>query len=106
KPGAAQAGFFSFSHGGGPQCQGGASAWATIPANKITYKNTVQYIIAKDCLQCHSIPFRNLTTYDNVKLYVDNGLLKTMIQPGGPMHRFSKQDSKYIIDWINNGAPR
>ena len=106
KPNAKQAGFFT--NQGGPACQGpvGSAPWTTMPANKLTYKNSIQYILAKDCLQCHSIPFRNLTTYSNVKIYVDNGLLKNLIQPGGSMHRFARQDSKYIIAWINNGAPK
>jgi hypothetical protein len=105
KPNAKQAGFFN--NPGGPACQKSINSapWISMPANQITYKNSIQYILAKDCLQCHSIPFRNLTTYSNVKIYVDNGLLKNLIQPGGPMHRFARQDSKYIIAWINNGAP-
>jgi len=105
KSNAQQAGFFTGMHG--PACQTPhSSPWTTIPANKLTYDNSIQYILAKDCLQCHSIPFRNLTTYNNVKIYVDNGLLKNLVQPGGPMHRFARQDSKYIIAWINNGAPK
>ncbi|MBF0120640.1 MAG: hypothetical protein HQK79_17570 [Desulfobacterales bacterium] len=74
--------------------------------NQITYSNTIQYVFAKDCLRCHSGPFRNLTTYRNVKIYVDNGLLKDLVQIGGQMHRFAGPDSKLIITWINNGAPR
>jgi hypothetical protein len=80
------------------------------PANanrgQITYGNTIKQILAKDCLRCHSDPFRNLTTYGNVKIYVDNGLLKTLVRVGGPMHRFAGPDSRLIIVWINNGAPQ
>ncbi len=70
----------------------------------ITYHNTIQAILAKDCLRCHSGQFRNLTTYDNVKIYVDNGLLKQLVQRGGPMHRFACQDSRLIIAWVDQGA--
>ncbi|MBF0119401.1 MAG: hypothetical protein HQK79_11240 [Desulfobacterales bacterium] len=73
--------------------------------NRITYNNTIKYILVKDCLRCHSGQFRNLTTYKNLKIYVDNGLLKTLVQRGGPMHRFAGPDSHAIIAWINNGAP-
>lgn len=72
----------------------------------ITYENTIQYVIAGDCLRCHAGPFRNLTTYENVKMYVDNGLLKTLVQPGGQMHRFAGPDARLFLIWIRNGAPR
>jgi len=77
-----------------------------VPLDQITYSNTIKYILAKDCLECHSIPFRNLTTYQNVKYYADNGLLKSLVQYGGGMHRFAGPDSHAIIAWINHGAPQ
>ena len=73
---------------------------------QITYDNTIHDVLKKDCLRCHSGHFRNLTTYQNVKIYVANGLLKTLVQLGGPMHRFAGPDSRLIIAWVNNGAPR
>ena len=76
------------------------------PSGQITYDNTIKGVLSKDCLRCHSGPFRNLTTYKNVKMYVDNGLLKTLVLPGGPMHRFSGPDTRPIIAWINRGAPQ
>lgn len=72
----------------------------------VTYNNGIRQILAKDCLRCHSGPFRNLTTYDNVKVYVDNGLLKSLVSIGGPMHRFAGPDSHAIIAWIDSGAPQ
>ena len=75
------------------------------PNGQITYSNTIKQVLARDCLRCHSGPFRNLTTYKNVKMYADNGLLKTLVLPGGPMHRFSGPDTREIIAWINSGAP-
>lgn len=83
--------------GGGPGAAGGKK--------KITYENTIQFILAERCLRCHSGPFRNLTTYENVRIYVDNGLLKTLVQPGGPMHRFAGPDSRKIVQWVDSGAP-
>ncbi len=71
---------------------------------QVTYHNTIKHILAKDCLRCHSGPFRNLTTYENVKRYADNGLLKTLVLPGGPMHRFAGPDTREIVLWINSGA--
>ena len=91
-------------------CPGGAGNFqgngAAVPDVPITYENTIKYVIAGDCLRCHSGPFRNLTTYKNVKMYVDNGLLKTLVQPGGQMHRFAGPDTRFFLIWINNGAPR
>nr|WCC90949.1 magnetosome protein Mad1 [Desulfobacteraceae bacterium] len=104
QPGAAQAGFFSFPHHPA-QCMQ-PSPWANTPPDQITYTNTIKFIIAKDCLQCHSGQFRNLTTYSNVKFYVDNGLLKLLVKPGGPMHRFAGPDTHYILAWIKNKAPK
>lgn len=77
-----------------------------VSLDQINYSNTIKYILTKDCMECHSIPFRNLSTYKNVKYYVDNGLLKRLVQLGGSMHRFAGPDSQYIIAWINNGAPK
>ncbi|MBF0234329.1 MAG: hypothetical protein HQK65_15015 [Desulfamplus sp.] len=77
-----------------------------VPMDKITYSNTIQYVLARDCLGCHSDKFRNLTTYENVKIYVDNGLLKSLVQRGGPMHRFAGPDSRLIILWADKGGPR
>ena len=80
---------------------------ADIPqGTDLTYTNGIRQVLAKDCLRCHSGPFRNLTTYKNVKIYVDNGLLKTLVSLGGPMHRFAGPDSRLIITWIENGAPQ
>ncbi len=77
----------------------------TPSADRVTYTNTIKYVLEGDCMQCHSGKFRNLSTYKNVKMYVDNGLLKTLVRLGGPMHRFAGPDSKIIITWINQGAP-
>jgi hypothetical protein len=90
---------------GGLQCTPGGTP-LNVNKGQITYDNTIKQILAKDCLRCHSGPFRNLTTYKNVKMYVDNGLLKTLVPLGGPMHRFAGPDTRQIIMWINNGAAR
>lgn len=88
-----------------PGCvRGNPEAKAT--TGQITYSNRIKDILAADCLRCHSDPFRNLTTYENVRMYVDNGLLELLTQRGGPMHRFAGPDSREIIAWIRSGAPR
>jgi hypothetical protein len=46
-----------------------------------------------------------LTTYENLKVYVDNGLLQILVQRGGPMHRFAGPDSRKILGWVKDGAP-
>ena len=97
------AGFGSIPGTGGPMHGRHAGGQ---PGRQVTYDNTVKYILAKDCLRCHSGPFRNLTTYEKVKMYADNGLLKTLVLPGGPMHRFAGPDTHQIILWINSGAQR
>lgn len=74
--------------------------------DRITYNNAVRYIFKQDCLRCHSGRFRNLTTYENAKRYADNGLLESLVQLGGPMHRFAGPDSRLIITWIHQGAPQ
>jgi len=90
-----------------PPCPApGTNGAATSQGAQVTYTGTIKDVLAKDCLRCHSGPFRNMTTYKNVKMYVDNGLLKTLVLPGGPMHRFAGPDTRLFIAWINNGAPR
>lgn len=88
-----------------PVCPNPGTPVHQVPG-QITYNNTIKQILARDCLRCHSGPFRNLTTYENVKMYVDNGLLKTLVVPGGPMHRFAGPDTHEIVVWINSGAPQ
>ncbi|VEN74098.1 Magnetosome protein Mad1 [Candidatus Desulfarcum epimagneticum] len=77
-----------------------------LPLNKITYDNTIKFVVARDCLECHSGKFRNLTNYSALKFYVDNGLLQTLVSPGGEMHRFAGPDTRFFIAWMNNGAPK
>ena len=73
----------------------------------ITYSNTVQGIITMNCLRCHGGPMRTLRTYNQVRAYVDNGLLMMMVQPGGPMSRFlSAHEAHEIISWIKAGTPQ
>jgi hypothetical protein len=107
KPPGKQAHFFSPDSAGSnrPGCpQRGTPLH--VPADQITYSNSIKYILAGDCLRCHSGRFRNLTTYKNIKMYADNGLLKSLVQLGGPMHRFAGPDSRQIIAWVKNGAPK
>ncbi len=75
-------------------------------AGNITYTNTIADVLNRDCLRCHLGPFRKLTTYEDVKFYVDNGLLETLVMTGGPMHRFAGPDTKFFMMWIRAGAPR
>ncbi|MBF0496555.1 MAG: hypothetical protein HQK58_08285 [Deltaproteobacteria bacterium] len=109
KPGVTQAQFqacppgspgLGLGHNGPPVANSNGSA------AKVTYSNTIKGILTQDCLQCHSGPFRNLTTYQNVKMYVDNGLLKLLVRRGGPMHRFAGPNARIIVDWIDAGAPQ
>ncbi|MEI8346927.1 MAG: hypothetical protein WCG27_05640 [Pseudomonadota bacterium] len=78
----------------------------TINTDQITYTNTISGIIEVSCLRCHSGPFRNLSNYENVKAYADNGLLKTLVEPGGLMNRFSGKNTPDFLEWIKNGAPK
>jgi hypothetical protein len=97
----------AFNRGQGGPGPGGPGGGPVIvkPAGRVTYENSIKFIFAKDCLRCHAGPFRNLTTYDNIKAYVDSGLLKTLVQRGGPMNRFAGRDSRKIIRWVDDGAP-
>jgi hypothetical protein len=77
-----------------------------VPPEKITYSNTIKFIVAKNCLECHSGKFRNLASYGNLRFYADSGLLKKLIIPGGEMHRFSGPDTQTFNNWIINGTPK
>ena len=78
----------------------------TVPLESMTYENTIKFVLAKDCLECHSGQFRNLTTYAKVKYYVDNGLLRLLVSRGGQMHRFAGPDSRLLLQWAAKGAPQ
>jgi hypothetical protein len=108
KPPGKQANFFFSPDPTGsnrPGCPQGRAP-LHVPMGQATYSNSIKYILEGDCLRCHSGQFRNLTTYKNVKMYADNGLLKTLVQLGGPMHRFAGPDSRQIIAWVRSGAPK
>lgn len=79
----------------------------TIPPQqgRVTFSTGVQGVLAKDCLRCHQGPFRKLTTYSEVKAYAGNGLLATMVGPGGLMNRFAGADAQTLLAWIRAGAP-
>jgi mono/diheme cytochrome c family protein len=82
------------------------SQFTNTGSQPITYSNTVAQIVQSNCLRCHGGAIRNLSTYDNLKAYADNGLLMMMIQPGGPMSRFlSADDAHKIISWVKAGSP-
>jgi len=95
----------AFGKGPAPK-ETGKSLMAWKPGDRITYGNSIKSVLAEHCLRCHSGPFRNLTTYKSVKVYVDNGLLTTLVQRGGPMNRFAGAEGSKIIGWVNDGAPR
>lgn len=76
------------------------------PNSNVTYTNTIAGLIEVSCARCHSGPLRNLMTYENVKVYADNGLLPLLVKLGGPMNRFAGKNAQIFIDWAKNGAPR
>jgi len=84
---------------------GGYRAQGNFPGD-ITYTNTIEGLLAQDCLRCHLGPFRKMTTYEEVRMYVDNGLLEVLVAPGGQMHRFAGPDARLFLAWIRAGAPR
>jgi len=71
-----------------------------------TYGGEVQALLSKDCLRCHLGPYRKLTTYEEVKAYVDNGLFQSMLGPDGLMRRFAGADAQALLDWSKASAPR
>ncbi|WP_043601171.1 hypothetical protein [Solidesulfovibrio magneticus] len=92
--------------GGGGQFACPPGAGGQVAPGDLTYTGTIEGLMAQDCLRCHLGPFRKMTTYEDVKMYVDNGLLKTLVEPGGPMHRFAGPDTRVFLAWIDAGAPR
>ena len=81
--------------------QSGPGAGGYPPQADITYTNTIEGLLAKDCLRCHLGPFRKMTTYEEVRMYVDNGLLEALLIPGGQMHRFAGPDTRLFMMWIS-----
>jgi len=93
------------SPGGGPGGLGGPGGQGYPPQANITYADPIEGLLAKDCLRCHLGPFRKMTTYGEVRMYVDNGLLEALVRPGGQMHRFAGPDARLFLAWIRAGAP-
>ena len=95
--------------GGGPgmhQGQGGQGGGQAAPTGDLTYTGSIEGLLAQDCMRCHMGPFRKMTTYEDVKMYIDNGLFEALIVPGGQMHRFAGPDTKVFLAWVRAGAPR
>ncbi|WP_173080276.1 hypothetical protein [Fundidesulfovibrio magnetotacticus] len=104
-PGNAPGGGLGQGHGPG----GGAGRHpgaAPVAPGQLTYEGTIQGLLAQDCMRCHLGPFRKMTTYEDVKMYVDNGLFEALVMPGGQMHRFAGPNTRIYLAWVRAGAPR
>lgn len=82
----------------------------------VSFQNVVMKIIDTNCIVCHSAGANlgnvNLSSYDNVKVYVNNGKLLGAIrrEPGfSPMPQNAAQlrscDIDRIASWISAGSP-
>ncbi len=107
-PGAGGGGGHGGGGGGAAICpqQGPTANAPRVGTQPVTYSNTIQGIIHRNCLRCHGGPIRTMNTYGQTKAYADNGLLRMMTQPGGPMSRFlSAHESHQVSAWIKAGSP-
>jgi hypothetical protein len=70
-----------------------------------TYSKDIAPIISANCMPCHSA---NFSSYDGLKVAVDNGQLenRVLIVKDMPKSRppLSDQDYKKIQCWLKNGA--
>lgn len=86
------------------------------PAIAVTYDKIVKYIIAQNCLSCHSSNTQKgnvvLETYEQVKSYADSGDLLGVIErqkgykPMPPTSPLRTCDIDQIKTWITNGTPK
>ena len=80
------------------------AAGLSLAAGGVYYEPQIRDIIRKDCARCHSGNLRNLTSWDSVKAYADNGMLEAMVR--GPMRQFAgPTDASTILAWVEAGAP-
>jgi len=80
----------------------------------VKYSLEIKNILSASCIQCHNTNDvqgdANLDSYENVKKWVDNGLLlESIIREDNPMPkgapRLSACKINQIRAWINKGAP-
>lgn len=78
-----------------------------------TYTGTVASILATSCQNCHTAnssaaPFP-LDTYDQYKVYLDNGQFSNeVLEPGGRMAAWggmTDEDIETVRCWFNEGYP-
>ena len=83
--------------------------------SSVRYSVEIKNILSSSCLNCHNSISQqggvNLGTYENVKEWVDNGLLlESIIRENNPMPkgapRLSACSINQIRAWINKGAPQ
>ncbi|MFH1009083.1 MAG: Ig-like domain-containing protein [Candidatus Latescibacterota bacterium] len=71
-------------------------------ATYTTYSADIKPIIDANCLSCHGSSFHPLTTYAQVKVYVDSGTLRQHAQV--EHQAFNATSAQAVIDWIDEGA--
>ena len=75
-----------------------------------TYQSVVKSIIDNNCLSCHgSGSSRNFTTYQGLKLFLDNGRFRKLVlqdqtMPKGPA-KLSQDELNKIQCWVDTGYP-
>ena len=70
-----------------------------------TYGNKIKALLEdNNCVTCHGAgSATDISSYENVKVYVDSGTLKTKLEEG---HMGVPKDiADIIIKWIDSGAP-
>lgn len=82
----------------------------------VTFKNTVQPILANNCVTCHNSSFTqggvNLDSYTNVAIWAKNGKLYGSIAHNGTASPMPQGGSKLddctiqkVKKWVDNGYP-
>jgi len=70
----------------------------------VTFSGTILPLLESNCNTCHKAgSAMPMTTYEEVKVYVDSGSLKTKLEEG---HMNVGEDvAAAILQWIEDGAP-
>jgi len=82
---------------------------------KATYSSSIQLIISYNCISCHNTSYSGggvtLGTYDQVKLYCNNGQIPHAIlrnsgyNPMPPTQALATCQTQRIQEWITNNYP-
>lgn len=81
-----------------------------VDCNTVTFSGTIEPLFTESCLGCHGPTSvdGNLSDYDAIKVYADNGQLQNLVLTTRNMpigKAFTSEQLGQVKCWLDDGAP-